>query len=212
MAKQLISAAKNWEGETPPEIDTYIPSLSDNANIEEAFKLFMYGNFENGSEYDTSKSLYHFLTTFKNGIQSNETAINGHAAQSNNVHNLGTAGPANSNGGDVVGTSAQQTLTNKTITTPTISSPRINENVAMNATSTQMNHLVGVTSAIQTQFTNQTSALTSHAVDTTAIHGIADTSKLARIASAPAGRTIFVQNAQPTALAIGDIWFQVAGL
>jgi hypothetical protein len=205
MAKQLISAAKNWGDETPPEIDTWIPRLSDNANIEEAFKLFMYGNFENGIDYD-DKSLYYFLKTFKNGIQSNETAINGHAGQSSRVHNLGD------DGGDVVGTDKLQTLTNKTISSPTISSPRINENVAMNATSTQMNHLVGVTSAIQTQFTNQTSALTSHAVDTTAIHGIADTSKLARIASAPAGRTIFVQNAQPIALAVGDIWFQVAGL
>jgi hypothetical protein len=189
MAKQLISAAKNWEGETPPEIDTYIPSLSDNANIEEAFKLFMYGNFENGSSYDTSQSLYHFLTTFKNGIQSNETAINGHAAQSNNVHNLGIAGPAGGDGGNVVGTSAQQDLTNKTIT-----GPRINEDIVLTATSTLLNR-VDATSSIQTQLNSKLGS-TATAVNSSKV----------------GGRTIFVQNATPTALAVGDIWFQVAGL
>jgi len=39
-----------------------------------------------------------------------------------------------------------QTLTNKTLT-----SPKINEDVAVTATATQLNHTVGVTSAIQTQ-------------------------------------------------------------
>ena len=112
MAKQLISTAKNWG--SLPEIDTYIPSLSDNANIEEAFKLFMYGNFDNGIDVE-DKSLYSFLTTFKTGIQSNATAIDGHAAQSNNVHNLGTAGPAGGDGGNIVGTLASQNLFNKTI-------------------------------------------------------------------------------------------------
>jgi microcystin-dependent protein len=143
MAKQLVSVAKNWDG--APEIDTYIPSLADNANIEEAFKLFMYGNFNNGIEYD-EKSLYNFLVTFKTGIQNNETAIAGHAGQSNNVHNLGTAGPAGTDGGNVVGVSAEQTLTNKTLT-----APKINENVNLTATSTKLNYVNNVTSDIQTQ-------------------------------------------------------------
>jgi hypothetical protein len=188
MAKQLISAAKNWGDETPPEIDTWIPRLSDNANIEEAFKLFMYGNFENGIDYD-DKSLYYFLKTFKNGIQSNETAINGHAAQSNNVHNLGIAGPAGGDGGNVVGTSAQQDLTNKTIT-----GPRINEDIVLTATSTLLNR-VDATSSIQTQLNSKLGS-TATAVNSSKV----------------GGRTIFVQNATPTALAVGDIWFQVAGL
>ena len=84
--------------------------------------------------------------------------------------------------------------------------------VSSTVSSTELGHLDGVTSGIQTQLTNQTSALASHAADTTAIHGIADTSKLANVASASAGRTIFVQAATPTALAVGDIWFQVTGL
>jgi microcystin-dependent protein len=109
MPARLISIAKQWIG--TPEIDTYIPILDDNANIEEAFKLFMYGNFDNGIDY-ADKSLYNFLVTFKNGIESNANAINGHAAQSNNVHLLGATG------GDVVGTSKSQTLTNKTIENP----------------------------------------------------------------------------------------------
>jgi microcystin-dependent protein len=109
MPARLISLAKNWIGS--PEIDTYIPMLDDNANIEEAFKLFMYGNFDNGIGYE-DKSLYNFLVTFKNGIQTNATAIDGHAGQSANVHNIGATG------GDVVGTNKSQTLTNKTIENP----------------------------------------------------------------------------------------------
>ena len=44
-----------------------------------------------------------------------------------------------------------QTLTNKTLT-----SPKINEDVAVTATATQLNHSVGVTSAIQTQLDSKT--------------------------------------------------------
>jgi hypothetical protein len=120
-----------------------------------------------------------------------------------------------------------ETLTNKTLT-----SPKINENVAVTATATELNildgltastaelnildgvtastaelnHVVGVTGPIQTQFTNQTTALTTHAGVTGSVHGIADTTKLAKFGSAAAGRTIFVQTTTPTALATGDIW------
>lgn len=48
--------------------------------------------------------------------------------------------------GAVVGTTNTQTLTNKTLTTP-----KINENVTLTATSTELNYTDGVTSAIQTQ-------------------------------------------------------------
>jgi hypothetical protein len=81
-----------------------------------------------------------------------------------------------------------------------------------NVTSTEIAYLDGVTSAIQTQLGAQTTALSNHEADTTSIHGITDTSKLAKVASSSAGRTIFVQSAQPTAIAVGDIWFQVTGL
>jgi hypothetical protein len=48
--------------------------------------------------------------------------------------------------GDIVGTSDTQTLTNKTLT-----SPKINEDVALTATATELNYVDGVTSAIQDQ-------------------------------------------------------------
>ena len=46
-----------------------------------------------------------------------------------------------------------QTFTNKTLT-----SPKVNEDVAVTATATQLNHTVGVTSAIQTQLDAKTTA------------------------------------------------------
>jgi len=44
-----------------------------------------------------------------------------------------------------------QTLTNKTLT-----NPKVNENVAVTATATELNHTVGVTDAIQTQLDTKT--------------------------------------------------------
>jgi hypothetical protein len=79
-------------------------------------------------------------------------------------------------------------------------------------TTTELNYVDGVTSSIQTQLDAKTTALTAHEADTTAIHGIADTSKLATIASSSVGRKLSVQAAAPTSPAIGDIWFQVTGL
>jgi hypothetical protein len=77
-----------------------------------------------------------------------------------------------------------------------------------NVTSTEIGYVDGVTSAIQTQLDAKatTSALTSHEADTTSIHGITDTSKLAKFGSSAAGRTIFVQTTTPTPVALGDIW------
>lgn len=64
----------------------------------------------------------------------------GYASYSKSVHGLG------SGDGVVVGTTKEQTLTLKTLT-----SPKINENVALTATSTELNYVDGVTSSIQTQ-------------------------------------------------------------
>jgi hypothetical protein len=96
----------------------------------------------------------------------------------------------------------------------TVDSTELNKLDGATATTAELNYVTGVTSAIQTQLDAKatTSALTTHEADTTSIHGITDTSKLAKIASVSDGRTIFVQAAQPTALATGDIWFQVTGL
>jgi len=79
-------------------------------------------------------------------------------------------------------------------------------------TTTELNYVDGVTSSIQTQLDAKTTALTAHEADTTSIHGIVDTSKLATIASVSVGRKLSVQALAPSSPAIGDIWFQVTGL
>jgi hypothetical protein len=141
--------------------------------------------------------------------------------------------------GNVVGTSGEQALTQKTISGATNTFVAIPQSAVTNLTTdlaakastaslvaheadTTAIHGIADTSALATKTyadnaattvgTTASSALTTHETDTTAIHGIADTSKLARVASASAGRTVFVQSATPTALAVGDIWFQVTGL
>ena len=57
-----------------------------------------------------------------------------------------SAGVVSIEGVNIVTTSSTDTLTNKTLT-----SPKINEDVAITATSTELNYVDGVTSAIQTQ-------------------------------------------------------------
>ena len=54
---------------------------------------------------------------------------------------------------DTLFTSTTQTLTNKTLT-----SPKINEDVVVTATATELNYVDGVTSAIQTQLDTKTTA------------------------------------------------------
>jgi len=56
-----------------------------------------------------------------------------------------------SNTSDITLLTSTQTLTNKTLT-----SPKINEDVAVTATATELNHTVGVTDAIQTQLDSKT--------------------------------------------------------
>lgn len=60
--------------------------------------------------------------------------------------------------GDIVGTSDVQSLTNKTFTTP-----KINEDVELTTTSTELNYVNGVTSSIQTQLDGK--AATSQKLD-----------------------------------------------
>jgi hypothetical protein len=257
------------------QFNTYVPELSDNADIQNAFELFYFGDSSDGTTLG-DVSLYSHLLDFDSRITATDNAFSGHDGAHFNVHGIS---------GYVVGTIDVQELTNKTLTSPIITNGTINGGVALTvnstelnvldgitastseinildgitATTTEINYIDGVTSAIQTQLNTKSpsasptftgtvvlpsatsigtitstelsyvdgvtssiqtqldskaasSALSLHEADTTSIHGIADTSKLARVASSSAGRTIFVQSATPTALAVGDIWFQVTGL
>ena len=69
--------------------------------------------------------------------------------------------------GAVVGTTNTQTLTNKTLT-----SPKINENVAVTATATELNYVDGVTSAIQTQLNTITGTTIPAAVSAAVPAGV----------------------------------------
>lgn len=179
---------------SPPSFDTYVPELSDNADIQNAFELFYYGNSEDGNTIDGTNSIYSNLVDFNNRINSSTSGLSGHTGAISDVHGVGS-------GSEVVGTIKTQTLTNKTInltnntltgttaqfntalsddnfatqagtetlTNKTFTSPKINENVVLSATSTELNvldgitasttelnYVDGVTSAIQTQIDTNT--------------------------------------------------------
>ena len=94
---EKISIIKNFTNNT---FDTYVPELTDNANIQDAFELFYYGNSDTGDTEGTV-SLHKNLVAFNNRITSTETSI------------------SDATGG-VVGATKTQTLTNKTLTSPNI--------------------------------------------------------------------------------------------
>ena len=94
---EKISITKGFSNNT---FDTYVPELTDNANIQDAFELFYYGNSDTGDTEGTV-SLHKNLVAFNNRITSTETSI------------------SDATGG-VVGATKTQTLTNKTLTSPNI--------------------------------------------------------------------------------------------
>ena len=96
------------------------------------------------------------------------TAVSDHNSDTTNVHGI-------SDTSLLVTTTGTQTLTGKTLT-----SPKINEDVALTATATELNYVDGVTSAVQTQIDAKAASadLSSHTSDTTSVHGIADTADL----------------------------------
>ena len=130
-----ISNSKDFDNDT---FDTYVPELTDSADIQNAFELFYYGNSEDGNA-EGDVSLHKNIVDFDNRITLASSELSGHAGTSLDVHGVGV-------GNSVVGTGTSQTLTNKTLTTP-----KINENVNLTATSTKLNFVSNVTSDIQTQ-------------------------------------------------------------
>jgi microcystin-dependent protein len=141
MAKK-ISQSKGLD--YTPTFDTYVPELSDNADIQNALEYFYYGNAESGNTIDATNSIYSNLVDLDNRISSTISSISGHTGALSDAHFIGE-------GNAVVGTGTEQTLTNKRL-----NSPKINENVVLTATATQINNLVGITSNVQTQLNTNT--------------------------------------------------------
>jgi len=80
------------------------------------------------------------------------TAVTNHENDTTNVHGIADT--------SVLTTASNtQTLTGKTLT-----SPKINEDVALTATATELNYVDGVTSAIQTQIDSKASTSHAHAI------------------------------------------------
>jgi hypothetical protein len=125
---------------------------------------------------DNLDSLQSTLESFTTG------AVQTHESDTTNIHGIADTSK-------LLTTDGTQTVTNKTL-----NSPKINEDVPLTASATELNILYGatlsttelnyvdgVTSSIQTQLNSKASStdLSTHESDTTNIHGIADTSLLA---------------------------------
>jgi hypothetical protein len=194
MAEKIsVSKGLNYS----PTFDTYVPELSDNADIQNAFELFYYGNSDTGNTIDATNSLYSNLIEFDTRIDSAESALTGH---------IGASEAHNATGG-VVGVTNIQTLTNKRLT-----SPKINEDVELTATSTELNVLDGITAStaelnIMDGVTASTAELNYVDGVTSAIQTQINLKPTLTYEGTPLNRNIFVQAAQPTAVNIGDIWF-----
>lgn len=114
---ELISQSKGWVGSI--DFDTQLPELGDDANIQDALKMFFFGDFSSGNLYDTTNSVYHHLVTLKSLVDSASSSLSGHISTTSDTHGIGS-------GASVVGTTTTQTLTNKTLTSPVLNNPSFN--------------------------------------------------------------------------------------
>ena len=149
---EKISITKGFDNDT---FDTYVPELSDNADIQNAFELFYYGDSTDGNTVG-DVSLHANIVDFDSRITSATSQITGHTGAISDVHGVGA-------GNSVVGTGTTQTLTNKTLTSPAITSPTVTGTAVLpsttsigNVSSTEISYVDGVTSSIQTQLNTNT--------------------------------------------------------
>lgn len=114
---ELISSAKGWVGSI--DFDTQLPELGDDANIQDALKMFFFGDISSGNVYDYSNSLYHHLVSLKSLVDTASSSLTTHVATTSDTHGIGS-------GASVVGTTTTQALSNKTLNSPVINSPSFN--------------------------------------------------------------------------------------
>ena len=121
------------------DFDTKIPTLGENANIQDALKIFYFGNAQANEVYD-NKSIYQHFLTIESTTDALNTLIVNHDDTGTNTHDIGL-------GSNVVGTGTTQTLTNKTLNLPKINEHPVT-GTALTATSTELNILDGATLSV----------------------------------------------------------------
>jgi len=114
---ELISESKGWIGQIG--FDTFVPELDDDANIQDALKMFFFGSISAGTTYNNINSIYHHLISLKSLAESASGSLSTHVSSDTDTHGIGS-------GAFVVGTTTSQTLSNKTLSSPVINNPVFN--------------------------------------------------------------------------------------
>jgi len=219
-----ISLSKNGSPWTI-SFDTKIPTLGEDANIQDALKLFYFGNTDLNQTFE-SKSIYQHFLTLKSITDSLNVSIGLHNNNATDTHQVGA-------GNSIVGTGTTQTLTNKRL-----DSPKINGDVVLTATSSELNKLTGSTPT--TAEINRLSGLTATTAELNKLTGVTSTSTeishLSGVTSnvqsqislkAPlasptftgsvnlpddtkfGGKRLFIQATQPLSANNGDVWIKI---
>jgi hypothetical protein len=209
------------------DFDTKIPTLGENANIQEALKIFYFGNTLANETYE-NKSIYQHFLTIESLTDSLSTNIVNHDNTDIDTHGIGALN-------SVVGTGTTQTLTNKTLTTP-----KINENVTLTATATELNILDGATLSVVEL--NKLDGVNSTTADLNVLFGVSasiSSTQLNYLSSASAniqtqlnaksplasptftgsvnlpddtsfgGKRLFIQATTPVSADNGDVWIKI---
>jgi len=209
------------------DFDTKIPSLGEDANIQDALKIFYFGNDLLNETYE-NKSIYQHFLTIESITDSLSTDIFNHDDTDTDTHGIGADN-------SVVGTGTTQTLTNKTLTLP-----KINDSVTVTASSTELNILDGATLSVVEL--NKLDGVSSSTADLNVLSGVSasiSSTQLNYLSSASAniqtqlnaksplasptftgsvnlpddtsfgGKRLFIQATQPLSADNGDVWIKI---
>jgi hypothetical protein len=222
-----ISLSKNNGVPWTIDFDTKIPTLGEDANIQDALKIFYFGNADKNQVFG-NKSIYQHFLTIESITDSLSTNIVNHDDTDTDTHGIGALN-------SVVGTGTIQTLTNKTL-----NSPKINANVVLTATSTELNILDGATLSVIEL--NKLDGVNSSTADLNVLFGVSASispTQLNYLSSASAniqtqlntksplasptftgsvnlpddtsfgGKRLFIQATTPVSADNGDVWIKI---